>query len=57
MFVCDDCSIKNDWNMSMFKSFGNCEICKEKKLCSDVHHSKLTTEPMFKKEEKKCQHS
>lgn len=47
MFVCDDCSIKNNWNMALFKSIGSCEVCGEVKSCSDVHHSKLDSEPFF----------
>lgn len=41
MFLCRHCADKNDWPFGFFESYGMCEICGKKVVCSDVHNSKL----------------
>lgn len=52
MFYCDACAIEKDWNMTMFKSVGPCEVCGKTKECSDLPCKKLTEEPMFTNKKK-----
>lgn len=52
MFYCDDCAIKKGLNMTMFKSVGPCEVCGERKECSDLPCKDLTREPMLPNKQK-----
>ncbi len=36
MFFCDPCAGLYDWPVSMFRSYGRCEVCRETASCSDV---------------------
>jgi hypothetical protein len=36
MFYCNECAVKNDWPVTMFKSNGLCEICDTPKECNDL---------------------
>lgn len=47
MFYCDDCAKKNDWNITLFKSIGLCEVCNKMRVCSDLPSKKLTRKPAF----------
>lgn len=35
MFFCDNCAKERGWPISMLKSSGNCECCKEYSYCND----------------------
>lgn len=41
MFYCDECKKKRNYPESMFKSYGNCEICGNTTDCNDIPSSKL----------------
>jgi hypothetical protein len=43
MFFCDSCADKNGWWQSLGRSYGPCEVCKEKALCNEVPSSLLPT--------------
>lgn len=36
MFYCDECAIKRKWPITLFRSHGRCEMCKETKECSEM---------------------
>ena len=41
MFYCDPCAREREWPVSMARSLGRCELCKQKRVCNDVHTSKI----------------
>ena len=41
MFYCERCAEKKDWPLSIFTSYGKCEICGIIDVCSDVQSSLL----------------
>lgn len=44
MFYCDPCAIKKNWPISMFQSYGKCELCDKVDECNDVPSSYLPEE-------------
>lgn len=36
MFYCDYCAGKNDWPISLMRSYGQCEVCRQAEPCNDV---------------------
>lgn len=36
MFVCENCLDKNQWESTMFRSFGSCEVCNKQAACADI---------------------
>lgn len=55
MFYCDDCRRKNNWPISIQKSFGTCECCGKVTNCNNISHEFLTPTRKEKKErEGKC---
>lgn len=36
MFVCEKCLHQNQWENTMFRSFGSCEICNKQAACADI---------------------
>lgn len=45
MFYCDKDAVKNDWPLTMFRSYGCCEICGEVTNCSDYPSRYLSSSP------------
>ena len=41
MFYCDPCAREREWPISMARSLGSCELCGRKRVCNDVHPSKI----------------
>ena len=41
MFYCSKCAKIKDWPVSIFESYGPCEVCGEQTICSDVPSSQL----------------
>lgn len=41
MNYCDNCAKEKGWPITGFASYGRCEICGERRLCSDMPSSKL----------------
>lgn len=36
MFVCKECLSQDQWESTMFRSFGKCEICDKNASCADI---------------------
>lgn len=36
MFYCNDCAEKNNWDRTLSKSGGRCEICNKHVICNDT---------------------
>jgi hypothetical protein len=41
MFYCDHCAKKNEWPLTLFKSNGQCEVCKKSRVCNEMRSSQL----------------
>lgn len=41
MFYCDECGKKKKWPKGLVQSYGPCEICGKKAMCSDISSSHL----------------
>lgn len=51
MFYCDGCAREREWPVSLSRSLGLCELCGRKRVCNDVHSSKLPKKKEEPKEE------